>query len=278
MLVAPYVSVVFLTIMAPGMQSAVTASSSRYSVEALDPGGSGRPARVIISNLETSRRHMTSINSTLGELRHAVIRADQGRVILLCENGFAVIDPAGQVPGDEIYAADPIASPDGRWIAYKRFFPRTHPAPTDAVAVYDSAQPPDRNHAAYPIAAEREWHAGYAVYPPAADWKDASAVTPRETAHASSSDLMWLGGKEDLLLAFTVRSGDTDALVLADPGPDRIEVCTAPLPGSADAWRVKTIDLQKRGNDHQVTVTSGALDKPPRASFTFASESCAPGR
>ncbi len=241
-------AIVFLTLAlaaSAGQSPEVRASSDRYTVEALDTGGGERAARVIISNNVTSRRHVLSINRTLGALRRAVIREDQGRVLFLCEKGFAVVDPAGQVPADEVYAGDAVASPGGRWIAYQRFFPEGHPGPSDGVAVYDTGQPQEKNHAAYPVAVEREWRAGWPLFPPADEWKDASRVTPRAEAYVLSSVLQWEGTPSEPALLFTMRRGSEETAVLAMLGGAAPRACWATLPGSAERWGVKSLFLSR---------------------------------
>jgi hypothetical protein len=258
----------------PGSR-AVAASSARFEVDALDRGGAGQPARVMITNRETSRRHFISINSTLGELVRAQIRADDERVILICENGFAVVDPRGRVPADELYARQPIASPDGRWIAYQRFYPDTHPGSTDAVALYDTTESSESNHAAYPAAAERGWHAGWAIYPPAGEWKDTSAVTPPADRYELSSMLAWFGEPSSALLVFTVRKGAVDRIVMADGSADPPRVCARLLPGDADRWRVKNITVARAASGHEVRIASRALvGDAPAVTFPLALESC----
>lgn len=256
----------------------IAVSSERFEVDALDVGGDGAAARVMITNRETSRRHFISINSTLGRLTAAHIRDADERVVLICDNGFAVVDPRGRVPADEIYARRAVASPGGNWIAYLRFYPATHPGPTDAVALYDTRKSSESNHAAYPAPGERGWHAGWPIYPPASEWKDAAAVTPRDQAHGLSSMLMWLGDTPSPVLVFTIRNGETDTLIVADPSTDPIRVCSEPLPGAADTWRVKNITLKTvPSGDREVRVSSRALvGKAPEAAFLFARDGCAP--
>lgn len=266
-----------ITIALTGQAAGVDAASERYSVEALDTGGPDRAARVIISNLATSRRHMISINSTLGALRRTVIRDDQERVLFLCENGFVVADPMGHVPADEVYASDAIASPGGRWIAYRRFFPPTHPGPSEGIALYDTKQAPEANHGAHPIGAERDWRAGWPVFPPAAEWKDASAVTARDAAYVLSSSVGWEGGKTQPALVFSMRHGDEDTVVLAVPGDGAPRVCWSRLPGSAERWRVKTLNLMPAAaGARQVRVSSGAVENTDRTTLTFAADCTGP--
>ena len=255
-------------------ESSPRASSSRYTVDTLSRGGDDRPARVMISNLQSSRRHIIAVNSTLGELRRAIIRDDEERVLLLSAKGFVVVDPDGQVPADEVYALEPVASPGGRWIAYQRFYPPTHPGTTEGVALYDTRRAREDNHAAYPITDEREWRAGSPVYPPASEWKSAGVVTPPEDAHVLSSALMWLGAPDAPALVFTMRKGDTDALVLADPAAEPVRACVEFLPGPAGRWGTKTITLKPGpAGGREVRVESGALGADrPTATFTFAAD------
>lgn len=253
----------------------IRAESERYSVEALDAGGDDRPARVIVSNNATSRRHMVMVNSTLGELRRAIIRDDQERVTLVMTKGFAVIDPAGVANTDEVYALDATVSPGGRWIAFRRFFPATHPGPSDGVAVYDTRETPDSNHAVYPIAAEREWRAGRAIYPPAGQWKDANAVASPAEAHTLSSPLTWEGARGAPVLLFSMRHGGTETLVLADLASDDVRACWGELPGGADRWRVKTMMYSRSAaGEHVVRVTSGALDRSSQSTISIPADGC----
>jgi hypothetical protein len=268
-----------LFLLAPYAQSGsepVTARSDRFEVDSLDEGGDGRPARVMITDRQTSRRHLISINSTLGRLQGAKIRSDEQRVVLVCENGFAVVDPRGLVPADEVYARHAVPSPDAAWIAYERFYPATHPGPSAAVALYDTRKSREENHAAYPAAGERAWHAGWAIYPPAAEWKEAAAVTPRDSAYQLSSLLMWLGDPSRPALVFTMHHESVDTLVVADPSADPTRVCTVPLPGAADAWRVKTITLTSGpSDDREVHVQSRAIGADaPSATFVFPRGGC----
>jgi hypothetical protein len=254
------------------------ASSVRYTVDTLSRGGDDRPARVMISNLRTSRRHIISVNSTLGALRRAIIRDDEERVLLLCAKGFVVVDPDGQVPADEVYAREPVASAGGRWIAYQRFYPPTHPGTTEGVALYDTQRSREDNHAAYPVADEREWRAGWPIYPPATEWRSAGLVTSSEEAHVLTSLLMWMGPPEAPALVLTMRKGDTDTLVFATPGADPsaepLRVCAEPLPGPAERWGTRTVTMRPAPQGGQeVRVESGALgDDPPTATFTFGPE------
>ena len=246
---------------AVGVPQESRAEPARYRVETLSPGGQDQPARVMITNLETSRRHIIAVNSTLGPLRRTVLRDDQARVLLLCEKGFVVVDPEGRMPAEEIYARDPVAAPGGRWIAYQRFYPATHPGTTEGVALYDTRRSRADNHAAYPVAEEREWRAGWPIFPPASAWKSAGLVTPPEEAYVLTSPLMWMGAPDAPALVFTIRKGDVDTLVLADPAAEPVQACAAPLPGPAERWGTKTITMKPTpGPRHELHVVSGALD------------------
>lgn len=263
----------------PAQEDPLRAASARYTVEVLSRGGDDRSARVMISNRQTSRRHILSVNSTLGELRRVLIREDEERVLLLCEKGFVVVDPDGQVPADEVYAREPLAAPGGRWIVYQRHYPATHPGTTEGIALYDTQRSKEENHAAYPVPEEREWRAGWPIYPRSNEWTSAGLVTARDEAFLLSSPLRWMGTPHEPLLVFTIRKGDTDTLVLATPltsaggpsGTDPARVCAEPLPGSADRWATKTIEVKAGSNGlPEVRVESGALDDDrPIASFTF---------
>jgi hypothetical protein len=200
-------------------------------------------------------------------------------VLLLCANGFAVVDPTGHVPADEVYASHPVASAEGRWVAYQRFYPATHPGPSDGVAMYDTRALPERNHAAHPIAVEREWRAGWTVFPPAPEWKDASSVTPISEAYLVSSPLTWEGDTAHQALVFTVRRGDEETLVMAVPGDGPPRVCWSALPGSADRWRVKTLEAATLpSGDRTIRVKSGALETPAEDLITFTAGCTGPNR
>lgn len=265
-----------LLLLASAAQSAgIRAESQRYTVEALDPGGADRPGRVIISNNITSRRHMVMVNSTLGELRRAVIRDDQELVTLVTAKGFAVIDPAGVANTDEVYGLDASVSPGGRWIAFRRFYPPTHPGPTEGILVYDTRQSSEKNHAAYPIAAEREWRAGLAIFPPADEWKDANAVVSTSAAHTLTSPLAWEGGRTAPVLLFSSRQGGTETVVLSDLSGDQPRTCWKSLPGGADQWRVKTMTYSRSASgEHIVRVASGALDTKNETTLTVTAGAC----
>lgn len=252
----------------PSSQS-VHAESDRYSVEALDTGGSDRPARVMVTDNVTSRKHMVMVNSTLGELKRAVIRDDQGRITLVCSKGFAVLDPAGVVSTDEVYGLDAVASPGGRWIAYRRFFPATHPGPSEGVLIYDTKQSRDKNHSAYPIEAEREWRAGRAMFPGAGEWKDANAVLAPRDAFVLTSPLTWEGDRQAPALLFSMRHGDEETVVLAPLTNDEPRACWTTLPRGADPWRVKTMTYTPAGDSHVVTVTSAAQANPAEVTLKF---------
>jgi hypothetical protein len=256
----------------------IRAESERYTVEALDAGGADRPARVIVSDNVTSRRHMVMVNSTMGELRKAAIRDDQQRVTLVCSKGFAVVDPAGVANTDEVYGLDAVLSPGARWIAYRRFYPATHPGPSDGIVLYDTRQSREENHGAYPIAAEREWRAGWAIYPPAAEWKDANAVHGAREGYVLTSPIAWEGQRTAPVLLFSMRHGDEDAVVLAELGGQTARTCASPLPGPADRWRVKTLAYERRpGGEHVVHAASSALDQKLETTITAAGGSCRDG-
>jgi hypothetical protein len=252
---------------------AVSAESERYAVEALDTGGIERPARVIVSDHVTSRKHMVMVNSTLGELKRATIRDDQQRVILVCTKGFAVLDPSGLVNTDEVYGLDGRVAPGGRWIAYRRFFPPTHPGPSEGILVYDTKQSRTENHSAYPIAAEREWRAGYAIYPPGEEWRDANAVLKGDDAYQLTSALDWEGSPDAPILLFSIRRGSRDTVVLARPSTDRARTCWSDLPGSAERWRVKTLKHARTGDTVVVTASSSAIANAAQATISFP-ENC----
>ncbi len=267
--------VILLLTVGISQSATIHASSDRYTVEALDPGGGDRPARVIVSNNVTSRRHMVMVNSTLGELRRAVIRDDEQRVVLVSSKGFAVIDPAGVANTDEVYGLDAVVSPGGRWIAFRRFFPPTHPGPDEGIAVYDTRQSRDRNHAAYPIAAEREWRAGSATFPPADEWKDSNAVVPAGDAHTLTSPLTWEAGRAAPVLLFTMRRAETETLVLGDLTGDQPRTCWKALPGGADPWRVKTLTYARSAaGQHVVHVASGAVGAKIETTISVPAGAC----
>lgn len=247
----------------------VRAESERYALEALDTGGGDRPARVIVSDHVTSRQHMVMVNSTLGELRRAVIRDDQQRVTLVCGKGFAVLDPAGVVNTDEVYGLDAILAPGGRWIAYRRFFPPAHPGPTEGILVYDTKQSRAQNHSAYPIAAEREWRAGHTIYPPSGEWNDANAVLEADDAYVLTSTLDWAGTATAPVLFFSIRRGERDMVVLARMMDDGARTCWANLAGPAERWRVKTLKHARSGAADVVTASSSAIADKAQATISF---------
>lgn len=247
----------------------VHAESARYTVDALDTGAADRPARVIVSDNVTSRKHMVMVNSTLGELKRAVIRDDQQRVTLVCSKGFAVIDPAGTANTDEVYGLDAAVSPDGRWVAYRRFFPPTHPGPSDGILIYDTKRSREDNHTAYPILAEREWRAGWALYPPAAEWKDSNAVYQAADAYVLTAPIAWEGGQRPPVLVFAMRHGAQDAVVLARMRDAGVSACWSVLPGSADSWKVKTLKYARTSAGDTITVSSSALEDALEATVVF---------
>ena len=267
---------VFVLLAAGPQPSLPRAESARLMAEALD-ATPGRPARVMITHKDTNRHHIVSLNETMGPLRALMIRDDKARVLLLGDHGFTVVDPAGRVPPDEIYARSPVASDDGRWIAFQRFFPPTHPGPSEGVALYDTRQSREQNHAAYPVAGEREWQAGTALYPLPAEWKDLNAVARRGDAYELSSPLTWSGSKTRPVLAFLMHRGEQQVLVFADPSGDPVRACVEKLPGPSTAWRVASVDVKATAQgSHQVRVESRALGgSPPSATFTFG-PSCSP--
>lgn len=250
-------------------RQSVHAQTERYSVEALDTGGSDRPARVIVTDHVTSRKHMVMVNSTLGELTRALIREDQQRVTLVCTKGFAVLDPSGVASTDEVYGLDAVVSPNGQWIAFRRFFPPTHPGPSEGILVYDTRQSRDKNHGAYPIAAEREWRAGQAIFPPAESWRDANAVLEDREAWLLTSPLTWESGKQAPALLFSMRHGDDETVVLARPDQEQFRACWAPLPGSSAQWRVKTMTFKRVGDTDAVTVSSAAQATAAEIALNF---------
>lgn len=254
------VSALALVLTLAPQAATITAESERYLVEALDSGSGDRPARVIVSDQVTSRKHMVMVNSTLGELTRAVIRDDQQRVTLVCRKGFAVLDPAGVASTDEVYGLDATVSPGGRWIAYRRFFPSTHPGPSDGIVVYDTKQSREENHAAYPIAVEREWRAGLAIYPPTDQWKDANAAIGEEQAYRLTSPVTWEGNRDDAALLFSMRSGTEDVVVVAAMQEELPRTCWSILPGGADRWRVKTLTYSRSGDARIVSAASSAQD------------------
>lgn len=257
------------TLLARSQAPTVRAESERYTVEALDTGAGERPARVIVSDNVTSRKHMVMVNSTLGELKRAVIRDDQKRVTLVCSKGFAVIDPAGVANTDEVYGLDAVLSPDGRWVAYRRFFPVTHPGPSDGILVYDTKQAREKNHAAYPIAAERDWRAGWAVYPPTGEWKDANAVSAARDAYVLTSPIAWEGGRTSPVLLFSMQRGDQDRVVLARFTEEGARACWSVLPGPAERWRVKTLEYARKTGEETIAASSSALANAPEATISF---------
>jgi hypothetical protein len=154
-----------------------------------------------------------------------------------------------------------VASPGGRWIAFRRFFPPTHPGPTEGILIYDTTQSREKNHAAYPIAAERDWRAGRAVFPPLEEWKDANAVLAPREAYVLSSPITWEGSRQSPALLFSMRRSDNEIVVLTRVADDGPYPCWTSLPGGVDRWRVKTMTLQSAAAAHTVTVSSAAQPK-----------------
>jgi hypothetical protein len=245
--------------------------SERYSVDALDTGANDRSARVIVTDNVTSRKHMVMVNSTLGELKRAVIRDDQQRITLVCRKGFAVLDPSGVVNTDEVYGLDAVVSPGGRWIAYRRFFPPTHPGPSEGIVVYDTKQSREKNHSEYPIVQERDWRAGRAVFPAAEEWKDTNAVVAQNDAYLLTSPISWEGDRENPALLFSMRRDDQETVVLAPAHrqDDQLRVCWTTLPGAAERWRVKTLTYKRSDDARLVTVSSSAQADAAETTLRF---------
>ncbi len=224
--------VLIATLALQGTPSPLQADSAHVTVNVLDRGSDDAGARLMITRKDTTRYHIVTINRALGRVNSVRLSEDEGRVIAIAERGFAVIDPLGRRPGDEVYGDTVKPSPNGRWIAYVRYLRDAERPPVHGIVIYDTNRTPDDNHSAFVIAAERSSAAGQAAFPPAAAWTRSSALNPRFPQNESPCEspvcnYEWVAS--DILVGF-MRLAPEDVVILVDLSAPAMRVCTKDLP------------------------------------------------
>lgn len=236
------------------------ADSQHFTVEVLDAGSTDSGARLLITRKDTTRYHIVSLNRALGRVRSVRLREDEARLVAIAERGFAVIDPVGRRPGDEVYGDTVTPSPTGRFIAYVRYF-RDAPPPVHGIVIYDTSRGPDDNHSDFPIVAERSSAAGQVAFPAAAAWTKSSALNPRfpESGVPCESPVCnyeWVAS--DILVGF-MRLAAKDVVILVDLSAPAMRVCTKDLPNRPERGPgiASMTHSTKPDGSHVVTVQPG---------------------
>ncbi len=132
---------------------------------------------------------------------------------------IAVIDILSARQIDKFLCYGPRVSPDGRYIAFVKFYPSHFAEGTeDHYMLYDLDKSPRNNRP--PVAAGDDWQTvGICIYPTGIGNKAFDNVRrPEGSQHSSRSEFYWNPGKEEVFFADQVDSDDQITLVIADVG------------------------------------------------------------
>jgi hypothetical protein len=240
---------------------ALQASSARFTVDVLDRGSDESGARLMITRKDTTRYHITSLNRALGRVKSVRLRSDDGRVIVATERGFAVVDPVGRAPQDEVYGYDATPSKDGHWVGYLRALrDQQNAAAGEGILMYDTTGMPDQNRAAFPIAAERSSAAGRPVYPPAGEWKQSTAM---QSADRRPPEQWWL----ERVYVAALHEAEGDRLVVADLSQPEMRACSKVLPEQKDRWSQASVSVRQQNGSYVVEISSPARDRTETITF-----------
>ena len=111
-----------------------------------------------------------------------------GRLVVFAESGYStnidIVDRAGALLKDDIWAFTPAMSPDQRWLAYRKFYPRHTELPvSEEYLLYDLTKSAGQNRR-FDVTLDDHDDAGTPVYP----WgRRISAVTTSECPETSST-------------------------------------------------------------------------------------------
>jgi hypothetical protein len=147
---------------------------------------------------------------------------------------FSVVDPAAPSVLDTVLAYDPVLSPDGRWIVFRKFYPRQTELPaSDEYLLYDLSVSSARNRRSSRDR-DDDIDVGTSIYP--VGWKNEfgdNVGAPEAQQHWHESAFFWSPDSRSIL--FADRNQGKDVLVLISI--DRNGTATAsvsPFPGGLD--------------------------------------------
>jgi hypothetical protein len=149
-----------------------------------------------------------------------------------------VVDDTNPLHTDAALAFYPVMSPDQRWIAYEKFFPRQTELPSsDEYLLYDLSKTPEQNRQPG-VGLDDNLDVGTAIYPPGwANQPGDNIGAPDNQRHGHVSDFYWspesttlafadlLQGKVSLVLVDVGDSGTTRASVYPVNGIDPTSQC-----------------------------------------------------
>jgi hypothetical protein len=147
---------------------------------------------------------------------------------------FSVVDPAVPSVVDTVFSYDPVLSPNGRWIVFRKFYPRSTERPaSDEYLLYDFSVGPARNRAPG-SSRDEDIDVGTSIYP--AGWKNEfgdNVGAAEAQQHWHESAFYWSPDSRSIL--FADRNQGKDVLVLISI--DQKGTATAsvsPFPGGLD--------------------------------------------
>lgn len=132
-----------------------------------------------------------------------------------------VVDTQSATLIDAFMSYHPVMSPDRRWIAFLKYYPRGAELPTsDEYLLYDLSKSPAQNRPSGQYSGEAlDFDVGAAIYPNG--WKNEpgdNIGAPAELRHFSLSTFFWAADSSEVLFADT--SGRGSRIVRVSIGPD----------------------------------------------------------
>jgi hypothetical protein len=189
---------------------------------------------------------------------------------------ISIVDTEKAALVDTFLVHDPVLSPNGRWIVYRKFFPRQTDLPTsDEYLLYDLSKTPAQDRPSEPFSLDRlDTDVGTAIYP--LGWKNEpgdNIGAPEEQRHGHMSPSFWAPDSKAIVFADTLHEGKPDIVLIAID--DRGATTAATYPYSL--LECKGDEAVARGKQAQPSIEFG----PQQGSdlpilMKFESAGCAP--
>jgi hypothetical protein len=207
--------------------------------------GRGNSARGILLMLD-------SLPSLISELTQ-VCPLSHGRMVVFADyvgTDLYIVDPSKTALVDSFLAYNPVISPDQRWIAYMKFYPRGVEGAAEYM-IYDLTKTPTQNR---PDGVGGSIDVGKVIFPPGHENFPASnTVGPVDQEHLGGTRLYWAADSRAILFGERARSGPGIVFITLDekgvPSAFRhpltpAEICGRDIPsGSPLSWRLDQVEI-----------------------------------
>lgn len=205
---------------------------------------------------------------------NAIIKSVPGKLIVVGMQAGAVyevgiVDIVGSRVVDHFTCYIPAVSPNGRYVAYTKFFPpHGTPSPDDHAMLYDAGKSPSENR---PLGVKLDDYidVGFALYPVTSNRETDNVDVPPNSAHFLAGYYFWEDSDQFLFATRTAEEFRVVWVALSNSTVSVRDILIPPseLPSQQSGFPPKLLNLSLEG-DHAILTVMSTAQRTIRANLT----------